>query len=206
MLVDTEAIVLQTRKFSDTSKIAVVFTNEFGKCSIIAKGALSSKSKFGGTLEVLSHINATIYQKQSGLHLLKSAELLTSPRHITKDYSALAIALVGCEFVNVTQQEMFSNQDLFVLTNEFLSQLDDNTNRALELCVDFLVGLTINMGFDLNELPQWTRSRAFANMNLHPTDFVIPLADFKNIIHFLERYLSEQLGKHIIIKSLSLFD
>jgi DNA repair protein RecO (recombination protein O) len=63
MIAETKAIVLHTRKFSDTSKIATLFTSDFGKISVIAKGAAKPKSKFGSSLDPLSYINISFIKK-----------------------------------------------------------------------------------------------------------------------------------------------
>ena len=40
MLIKTDAIILATMKFRDTSKIVTFYTKEYGKIKGIAKGAL----------------------------------------------------------------------------------------------------------------------------------------------------------------------
>src|SRR5256885_14988823 len=53
-LVTTPAVVLQTYRYSETSKVVRLATRDLGVHSAIAKGALRPKSRFGAALELLS--------------------------------------------------------------------------------------------------------------------------------------------------------
>src|SRR5439155_27271114 len=53
-LVTTPAIVRQTYRYSETSKVVRLATRDLGVQSAIAKGALRPKSRFGAGLELLS--------------------------------------------------------------------------------------------------------------------------------------------------------
>ncbi len=53
-LVTTPAVVLQTYRYSETSKVVRLATRDLGVQSAIAKGALRPKSRFGAGLELLS--------------------------------------------------------------------------------------------------------------------------------------------------------
>ena len=51
-LVTTPALVLQTYRYSETSKVVRLATRDLGVQSAIAKGALRPKSRFGAGLEI----------------------------------------------------------------------------------------------------------------------------------------------------------
>ncbi len=50
-IVKTEAFVLRSFRYGETSKIVTLFTRDFGKMNAIVKGARNYKSKICGTLE-----------------------------------------------------------------------------------------------------------------------------------------------------------
>jgi DNA repair protein RecO (recombination protein O) len=76
-LVTTEATILKTYEYSETSKILRLFTRDVGLCSVIAKGARRPKSRFGGLLEPFTDGVATFYAKEGReLHTLSGFELL----------------------------------------------------------------------------------------------------------------------------------
>ncbi len=64
-LVSTPAIVLQTIKYGESSKIVKLATRDYGIQSAIAKGAARPKSPFGTQLEILSQGTAHLYLKPS---------------------------------------------------------------------------------------------------------------------------------------------
>jgi DNA repair protein RecO (recombination protein O) len=69
--ITTPAIVLLTIRYGETSKIARLATRDMGVQSVIAKGALRPKSRFGTALHLLSEGQATLHLSRSGdLHTL----------------------------------------------------------------------------------------------------------------------------------------
>ena len=76
MIIRTEAIVLRTMKYRETSRIATLYTKERGKVSVIAKGARDGKSRMGGALQPMNHVVALVYMKESrDLQLLTQCDL-----------------------------------------------------------------------------------------------------------------------------------
>jgi DNA repair protein RecO (recombination protein O) len=55
-IVKTEAVVLNKIDYRDTSVIASLYTEDFGKISAIIKGGRSSKSKTGRIVDPLNHL------------------------------------------------------------------------------------------------------------------------------------------------------
>ncbi len=75
-LATTEATILKTYEYSETSKILRLLTRDYGLCSVIAKGARRPKSRFGGLLEPFTNGIATFYIKEGReLHTLSGFEL-----------------------------------------------------------------------------------------------------------------------------------
>lgn len=99
-LVTTRAVVLQTYRYSDTSKILRLMTRERGPCSAIARGALRPRSRFGGLLEPFVEGEATLYVKEGReLHTLSGFELVRARRGIGRDLGPYTAASVMCELV-----------------------------------------------------------------------------------------------------------
>lgn len=99
-LVTTRAVVLQTYRYSDTSKILRLMTREHGPRSTIAKGALRPKSRFGGVLEPFAEGMATLYVKENrDLHTLSGFELIRERQGLGTDLRRFAGASVLAELV-----------------------------------------------------------------------------------------------------------
>lgn len=96
----TRAVILQTYRYSDTSKILRLMTVEHGPCSAIAKGALRPKSRFGGMLEPFIEGDAILYVKEGrDLHTLSGFELVRERRALGRSMRTFTIASVLCELV-----------------------------------------------------------------------------------------------------------
>lgn len=96
----TRAVVLQTYRYSDTSKILRLMTVELGPCSAIAKGALRPKSRFGGLLEPFMEGDATLYTKEGReLHTLSGFELVRERRTLGRSLELFTVASTLCELV-----------------------------------------------------------------------------------------------------------
>ena len=148
MIITDEAIILHSRKFSETSKILTVYSLQHGKLSLLAKGARNPKSKFGSTLEALNHSTLTIYKKpQRDLHLLSKAETTVSLRRIAEDYDRLTIGLAIAELVSVTQEPEEVNVPIFRLLCSALELLNTASGNEYALLVAFQIHLAGIMGF-----------------------------------------------------------
>ena len=99
-LVTTRAVVLQTYRYSETSKILRLMTWELGPCSALARGALRPRSRFGGLLEPFVEGEATFYSREGrDLHTLSNFELLHDRRGLDRSIRLFTVASVLCELV-----------------------------------------------------------------------------------------------------------
>jgi DNA repair protein RecO (recombination protein O) len=99
-LTTTRAVILQTYRYSDTSKILRLMTRELGPCSALARGALRPKSRFGGLLEPFIEGDATLYTKDGrDLHTLSAFELVRERRDLGGSLELFTVASVLCELV-----------------------------------------------------------------------------------------------------------
>ena len=73
-----EGLILRVTDFSETSRIVVLFTREFGKISALAKGGRRLKGPFESALDLLATCQIVFLRKNtSGLDLLTEAKLVT---------------------------------------------------------------------------------------------------------------------------------
>lgn len=97
-LVTTPAIVLQTYRYSETSKIVRLATRELGVQSAIAKGVMRPKSKFGAGLEILGEGTAQLYYRETReLQTLGEFELEVLRHDLARDVARFAGATVLAE-------------------------------------------------------------------------------------------------------------
>ncbi|MES2766594.1 MAG: DNA repair protein RecO [Bacteroidota bacterium] len=151
MIVTTEAIVLHARKFGDTSRIVTLYSKDFGRISVMAKGARHTKSKFGASLDALSYCSITLYKSsQKELHLLSKAETIRPLKRLGESYDLLTLGLSMAEVMVATQELDESNPQLFDLLLESLLALNAAVENTYSIYVSFQIHLAQQMGFALN--------------------------------------------------------
>ncbi|MGH7608306.1 MAG: DNA repair protein RecO, partial [Gemmatimonadales bacterium] len=91
MLVATAAVVLQTYRYSETSKIVRLATRDLGVQSAIAKGALRPRSPFGASLESWSEGTAQLYHRETReLQTLAGFDVIDLRRGLARDLGRFA--------------------------------------------------------------------------------------------------------------------
>lgn len=99
-LISTPAIVLATWRYGETSKIVRLATREHGVQSVIAKGALRPRSRFGAALQVLSGGQAHyIHHDRRELQTLTAFDLVSLPVLLTRDVGRYATATALAELI-----------------------------------------------------------------------------------------------------------
>ncbi len=186
MIVSTEAIVLSTRKYSDSSKIVWLYTSDRGRHSFIAKGARSKNNKYGSALEPMSHIRVTYYEKAGReLHIISNAELESHFTNLTETYDSIAIGMALLESVANTQHENEPNQELFKLLLKSLSLLNLGIAPFFVFC-SFQLQLAEMMGFGV-EYSKLDETAAH-----HPIVFSISRGRLGNSVSFADTYVFEK--------------
>lgn len=144
----TEAICLTVQKFSETSKIAVLYTRAWGRISVIAKGAFRPKSQFWGHLEPLSISECVVYKKpKEQIYLLSSCRALVPWVPLTASLAQAGYAFGIAEFLYRFSYEE-RDPDLYDLSRATLVSLarlpDHNLARQYW---GYLLGALDCMGF-----------------------------------------------------------
>ena len=76
MISTTQAIVLNTHQYGDTSLICNLFSEDYGKLSVISKGARTLKNSDRATLQPLNYIELCYYYKSKrNIQFLKEASI-----------------------------------------------------------------------------------------------------------------------------------
>jgi DNA repair protein RecO (recombination protein O) len=94
------ALVLRTTDWSETSRIATLWTREFGRVRVLAKGGRRLKSAFENALDLLTLCDIVLLRKSSGsLDLLTEAQVVRRFPRLRDDLSALYAAYYVAELL-----------------------------------------------------------------------------------------------------------
>jgi len=108
------ALVLRTVDFSETSKIATLWTREFGKVRVLAKGGRRLRSNFESALDLLTLGSMVFLRKSSGsLDLLTEARVLERFPRLRSDLAALYAAYYVAELLGDWTEDYDPHPNLF---------------------------------------------------------------------------------------------
>ena len=148
MLTKTDAIVLKSMKYADTSKIVTFYTRQYGKLKGIAKGARSNKSKFGSSLETGMHISLMVYKKeQRELHLISQADILSRFKRIHNELERMSAALGVLELVDKVTHGEEEHAALFALVLDTLRTIEAAQKNYVTPVFAFQLRLAALFGF-----------------------------------------------------------
>jgi DNA repair protein RecO (recombination protein O) len=120
----TDAIVLHTRRFRESSKIVTLYTREFGKIGVVAKGAMQTRSRIAAMLQPMAVISTVIYRKEGReLQNLSKAEPLERFARIETSLEAMSAGLTIVELVNATMHDEERHEELYETIVEALRAL-----------------------------------------------------------------------------------
>jgi DNA repair protein RecO (recombination protein O) len=123
--VKTEAVVLRSLRFGEADRILHVYTLKNGRMGAIAKGARKTKSRFGGRLEPLSHVELVLHVGSGELATVTGAALVRSHAAAREDSYRLAVGLIGAEAMLRLFPEQERSDRAFTALTRFLDLLDE---------------------------------------------------------------------------------
>ena len=151
MIVKTEAVVLKSMRYRETSKIVTFYTKAFGKLSGIAKGARALKNKFGAALEPMTYVSLVLYKKEHReLQLISQCDIVKLFPRLQSDLEKISVGLVVVELINAAMHSEERNEQGFHLVVEVLDELDRATKNFQNVLYYFRLHLLDLMGFRPN--------------------------------------------------------
>jgi DNA repair protein RecO (recombination protein O) len=127
--VKTEAVVLRSLRFGEADRILHVYTLELGRVGAIAKGARKTRSRFGGRLEPLSHVELVLHVGSGELATVTGAALVHSHAPAREHPYRLSVGLIGAEAMLRLFPEQERSDRAFTALTRFLDLLDVPSTR-----------------------------------------------------------------------------
>ncbi len=150
-LESTSGIVLKTFSYGDTSKIIRCYTRDFGKISLIAKGVKTSKTLQIGYLEPINCISMNLYyNSKRQLQIFSKAEFDHPFLSIKNSIKKLSYSFAVIELIDKTVNGEESHLELFNLTKDTLSAINDNKGKINTLFWFFQLNLLKLLGLKPN--------------------------------------------------------
>lgn len=133
-IIRTEAVVLRSLDYGETSQIVTLLTRERGKLAVMAKGARRTKSSFGATLQPMAYTQVVFYYKPTReLQILSESSHVESFHRLRRDLESITIGLRIVELVDALVEEESPQPEVFALTVRALRRLNRTETRAANL-------------------------------------------------------------------------
>lgn len=148
MIVESEAIVLKARRYSESSKIVTLYTRDRGLLAVMAKGAMRPKSPFRGLLDPLCYLEIGYSLKEGrDLQNLTSADRVERFPTIGRDLDRTSAGLEIVELVSATQSDPVSDPILFEALLRAIRALDVQDIDPALVPIRFLLVLIDRLGY-----------------------------------------------------------
>jgi DNA repair protein RecO (recombination protein O) len=182
MLLKTKGIVLHYIKYSESSIIATIYTEELGRQAYLISGLRQKKANHHiSFLQPMVLLDMQVYHKQNQtLHRIKEFNPSVPQLTIPYDINKTTITLFLAEILYKTIQEQEQNKDLFSYLYHSFIVLDCLTEGIANFHIAFLFNLTKFLGFYPNK-----------NFSIENKYFNLLTGDFVNSVPLHSNSLNE---------------
>jgi len=146
----TRAFVLRAVDLRESDRLLTLLTLDLGKVSAVARGARSSRKRFGGALEPFSLVEVVLARGRGseGLFSLSEATLIEAHAGLASDLEQLGAAALVVELAREVAPEHEPDARLFNVVAEALVLLSrgGGASRALAICAAFRVLACAGLG------------------------------------------------------------
>ncbi len=148
MLIQTQGIVFKSVKYSETSLICTIFTEELGVRQYIISGVRSSKAKTKANLfRPMNILDLVVYDRPNhSLNRIKEAKTACVYQSIPFELVKGTIGLFMIEVAQKTIKERVENTQLFNFLKETFVLLDLAQGSVANYPLFFLVQLSYHLG------------------------------------------------------------
>jgi DNA repair protein RecO (recombination protein O) len=149
MIIKTRGIIFRAVKYSETSIIADIFTEEKGLRSYIISGVRSKNARVKASLlQVMTLVDLVVYHRNDReLTRIKEIKAAHVYHSIPFDIMKGAVGLFMIELARKSIQESEENRPLFNFLFETFLSLDSTTNSVANFHLAFMIELSGFLGF-----------------------------------------------------------
>lgn len=130
MVETLEAIVVNEREYSESSKILTIITNKYGIMNVISKGCRTMKSNLRSVSNRLIYGTFNIYYKENKLSTLVSVDLINNFKNIKLDFTKISYVSYLLE---LTEQVMKQNnsKDIYNVLISALLKIEEGYDPVI---------------------------------------------------------------------------
>lgn len=148
-LIESEAIVLNSFRYGESSKIITLYSKEFGKFNAMVKGVRNVKARHSGVYENMNLINVFLNKKESrSLQVISKADIICSYNGVKSDLEKLAMGYNMIEILNKTSEEYDTSHNAFILLKNVFNYLEKMKTNFSFVLLYYMYKLSYIQGLD----------------------------------------------------------
>lgn len=148
-IVKSEGIILRSKKYSETSLILDVYTQDHGLQALIISGVRKAKSRSqAGVYQVMNIIDVVFYDNQKDtLSRIKEAKIKLQLKTISRNIIKSSIGMLMTEIFRNTIQQKEINPELYLFLKNWFIFLNDKEDGLGNLTIKYMLELSEYIGF-----------------------------------------------------------
>ena len=148
MLVESKGLILKVFPYSNTSIICNIFTNNFGKLTLMVKGVRKPKKPLLSIIQPFNLVEIQYYYKKSrGIQLVKEADIIISFDKLRTNFNSILFGSIILGIINKVFEKEYPNEIIFRLICKTLNQLSKDNYKNKIMFLFFLYHLNKQLGF-----------------------------------------------------------
>lgn len=146
-LYSIDAIVLSRKNYGEADRIVTVFSKEFGKLRLIAKGIRRITSKRASHLEIFTRMTCLIHKGKTMDSITEVTSLESYP-FIRNELERVSMAYLLCELVDTLLGEKQEHRDVYALLMKGFDDIGNALGNSLYIISrEFAQQLLWTLGF-----------------------------------------------------------
>ncbi|MEK7533192.1 MAG: DNA repair protein RecO [Patescibacteria group bacterium] len=125
-----EGIILKRKNVGEADRIITIFTKEYGKVRVIAKGIRKVASRRAPHLEVFTRVYVVIHTSKS-LESVSEVQPIEVYGYMRSDIARVSMAYYLCELIDSLLPEKQEHRDVFILLTRALNDLGKGTVASI---------------------------------------------------------------------------
>lgn len=139
-----QGIVLRGYPFGEADRVLVIVSPNHGQVRAVAKGVRRTRSRFGGRLEPLTHVDLVLYQGRNLATVTQVSVIEAFPR-LRQDLDSVMVAGTMAEAVGKVVVQDEPSHRIFLLLLRGLRALEEGAG-GMDLLASFLLKLAAAIG------------------------------------------------------------
>lgn len=125
------AVVVHSIKLGEADRIAVMVTRSNGKVRAVVKGARRTKSRLGGRLQPLSHVDLQLHRGRGDLDVVTGAQSLDHWSNLRVDLDRLGKAMTLAEAADQVSIDRRGDPEMYEMLRGALAELNRRDSPLL---------------------------------------------------------------------------